>query len=104
MVEVGADPARTTALIGPAICGRCYEVPAAMRDEVAAVVPATASETVLGTPSLDLVAGARALLEDAGVAVTTSGVCTAEDDRFYSYRRDGVTGRFAAVVMVSADG
>ena len=48
--------------------------------------------------------GAVSVLEAAGVgAVHTLGICTAEDDRFYSYRRSGVTGRFAGVVMLDRD-
>lgn len=52
MAEAGADPARMTALIGPAACGHCYEVPAAMRDEAAAAVPETFATTRQGTPPL----------------------------------------------------
>ena len=104
MVDIGADPARMTAVIGPSICGRCYEVPESMREEVEAVVPGTACETRAGTAGLDLPAGALGVLRAAGVSATAMGICTAEDDRFYSYRRDGVTGRFAGVVMLSTDG
>lgn len=50
MVRLGADPSRMIARTGPAVCGRCYEVPAAMRDEVAKSVPASWSETSWGTP------------------------------------------------------
>jgi YfiH family protein len=103
MNGLGAEPSRTTAVIGPSICGCCYEVPEAMREEVAAAVPGTACETSAGTPGLDLVAGALGVLRKAGVDATAMGICTAEDDRFYSYRRDGVTGRFAGVVMLSGD-
>lgn len=101
MVALGAAPARMTAVVGPAICGRCYEVPDGMRDEVDSAVPGTAARTRDGTPSLDLVAGAVRVLEAAGVSrVRSVGVCTAEDARYYSYRRDGVTGRFAGVIML----
>jgi hypothetical protein len=104
MVGLGGDPATTQAVIGPAICGRCYEVPAQMRDEVEALVPGTATQTRQGTPGLDLPAGAAAVLSAAGVAcVSDLGICTAEDERVYSYRRDGVTGRFAGVVMLDLD-
>ena len=34
MVSAGARVDAVEVLLGPAICGRCYEVPAAMRDEV----------------------------------------------------------------------
>lgn len=50
MVRLGADPARITARTGPAVCGRCYEVPEALRAEVAAVEPAAYAETSWGTP------------------------------------------------------
>jgi YfiH family protein len=101
MADLGAEATHIAAVIGPSICGRCYEVPEAMRDEVDAVVPGTACETAAGTAGLDLVAGALAILRQAGVAARATRICTAEDDRFYSYRRDGVTGRFAGVVMVT---
>lgn len=101
MVGLGAEPARTQAVIGPAICGRCYEVPAGMQDEVAAAVPGAAAGTSRGTASLDLPAGAVRLLRGLGLAaVTDTGVCTLEDPRFYSYRRDGLTGRHAGVVVL----
>jgi YfiH family protein len=104
MAGLGAEPARMAAVIGPAICGRCYEVPAAMQAEVAAAVPGTACTTASGSAGLDLPAGALGLLRAAGVAARSTGICTAEDERFYSYRRDGLTGRFAGVVMLSPDG
>ncbi|MGN6473740.1 MAG: peptidoglycan editing factor PgeF [Mycobacteriales bacterium] len=104
MTDLGAQPGRTVATIGPAICGRCYEVPAEMQAEVEAAVPGTACETAKGTSGLDLPAGALGVLGAAGVQAAAVGICTAEDPRFYSHRRDGVTGRFAGVVMLSADG
>jgi YfiH family protein len=86
------------AWLGPSICGSCYEVPAALRDQVAAAVPATWSTTSWGTPALDLPAGARSQLEDAGVGVEYAGPCTLETDSLYSYRRSTDTGRFAGLV------
>src|SRR5690606_10341376 len=67
MREHGADPARTTAAIGPAACGRCYEVPARMRDEGAAAVPAAYCTTSKGTPGLDIRAGIAEQLAAEGV-------------------------------------
>ena len=86
------------AWLGPSICGRCYEVPAALQAEVAAAVPATRSSTSWGTPGLDLPAGARSQLEAAGVSVEYAGACTLETESLYSYRRDRETGRFAGLV------
>ena len=101
MTGAGADPAAMTALIGPGICGRCYEVPAQLRDDVAAAVPAAHCVTRAGTPGLDLRSGIAAQLAAAGVRqVQADGRCTAEDPDLYSYRRDGVTGRFAGLVWL----
>ena len=89
--------------VGPAICGRCYEVPAEMQAEVAAAVPAARTTTAAGTRGLDLPAAVRSQLVAAGVRVSgPPAPCTREDDRYYSHRRDGVTGRFAMVAMLSA--
>ncbi|MGX5717056.1 polyphenol oxidase family protein [Arthrobacter sp. MAHUQ-56] len=96
MASLGASGIR--AWLGPSICGACYEVPAALRDEVAELVPASWSATSWGTPALDLPAGARSQLEAAGVQVEYSGACTLETESLYSYRRDRNTGRFAGVV------
>jgi hypothetical protein len=104
MVGLGADPAAIHAVIGPSVCGRCYEVPAAMLAEVDAAVPGTAARTLNGTPSLDLGKGAVNILTSAGVnRIVLLGICTMEDERFYSFRRSQNTGRFAGVVMRSAD-
>lgn len=104
MCERGADPARMTAAIGPAACGRCYEVPSEMRDEVAAVVPAAYATTSKGTPGLDIRAGVAEQLASAGVArVSRDGRCTIEDPGLYSYRREGRTGRFAGYVWLKED-
>jgi YfiH family protein len=101
LVARGADPSRTVAAIGPAICGRCYEVSPELRAEVAAVLPATSCTTDRGTPGLDLPAGVAAVLAAAGVrTVIDLGLCTREDPRFYSYRRDGRTGRHAGVLVL----
>lgn len=90
-----------TAWIGPHVCGACYEVPAEMRDEVAALVPETRATTSWGTPSLDLGAGVEAQLRAADVAVTRVSGCTLHDDGLHSYRRDGSkSGRIAGLVWM----
>jgi YfiH family protein len=101
MVARGADAGRITAIIGPSVCGRCYEVPAAMRDEVAAIVPEAYAETSWGTPAVDVAAGVRAQLARAGVrAVDAPAVCTLESTDHFSYRRDRTTGRLAGYVWL----
>jgi YfiH family protein len=86
------------AWLGPSICGNCYEVPAGLQDEVSAVVPAARTTTSWGTPGLDLPAGARSQLDQAGVSVEYSGPCTLETPSLFSYRRNSNTGRFAGLV------
>ena len=105
LVHAGAQPSRLRAVVGPSISGAAYEVPEAMRDEVAAVLPETWATTAWGTPALDLPAGVVAVLARAGVQdVRSLGICTTTDDRFYSHRlagrRTGTTGRFAGVVRL----
>ncbi|MGZ4666456.1 MAG: peptidoglycan editing factor PgeF [Frankiaceae bacterium] len=98
----GAHPRHTTAWVGPAICGRCYEVPAAMRADVARVAPAAAAATRAGRPALDLPAAVVEQLIAAGVVdIRRDGRCTAEDPDLFSYRRDGRTGRTAGVVLLT---
>ncbi|XUL87541.1 peptidoglycan editing factor PgeF [Streptomyces galilaeus] len=101
MTELGADPARIVARTGPAVCGRCYEVPADMRADVAAVEPAAYAETSWGTPAVDVTAGAHAQLDRLGVRDRErSPVCTRESGDHFSYRRDRTTGRLASYVWL----
>jgi YfiH family protein len=99
----GLGAAQLVAWIGPHACGRCYEVPAAMRDDVAAVVPEARSETSWGTPAVDLGAGVRAQLQAVPevVEIVDVGRCTIEDPALYSFRRDGArAGRHAGIIWV----
>lgn len=102
MADLGATPQGTSAVVGPAVCGRCYEVPPALADEVESQVAGTRATTRRGTPSVDLAAGARQVLTSAGLAqVSVVGGCTLEQpDRWFSYRRDRVTGRHAGLVRL----
>ncbi|MGW4564666.1 peptidoglycan editing factor PgeF [Streptomyces sp. NPDC004561] len=101
MVELGAAPDRIVARTGPAVCGRCYEVPEPMRAEVAAVEPAAHAETSWGTPAVDVSAGVHAQLDRLGVCDRAqSPVCTLESDEHFSYRRDRTTGRLAGYVWL----
>jgi YfiH family protein len=89
------------AWIGPHICGRCYEVPAPMREEVAAAVPESSAETSWSTPALDLGAGVTAQLRDAGAEVVDASRCTREGDDLWSHRRQGASaGRLGGLVWV----
>ncbi|GAA3138329.1 peptidoglycan editing factor PgeF [Streptomyces rameus] len=101
MESLGADPARIVARTGPAVCGRCYEVPETMRAEVAAVEPEAHAETSWGTPAVDVSAGVHAQLDRLGVCDRAqSPVCTLESGDHFSYRRDRATGRLAGYVWL----
>jgi YfiH family protein len=101
MIDAGGSPAGMRALIGPAICGGCYEVPGDMQDRVSAIVPAARCTTAAGTAGLDIAAGVRAQLATAGVGVITADErCTRESPELYSHRRDGLTGRFAGLIWL----
>ncbi|WP_077489529.1 polyphenol oxidase family protein [Sinomonas mesophila] len=98
-----AGAAGLAAWLGPSICGGCYEVPAALREEVEAAVPGTAATTSWGTPALDLPAGVLRQLEAEGVpAHTDAAACTYEEHALYSHRRAPGEGRFAGLVWSHA--
>ncbi|MFR9795565.1 peptidoglycan editing factor PgeF [Streptomyces sp. MS06] len=101
MSALGAETSRIVARTGPAVCGRCYEVPAAMRAEVSAAEPAAHAETSWGTPAVDVTAGVHAQLTRLGVRDRgQSPVCTRESHDHFSYRRDRTTGRLAGYVWL----
>ena len=88
------------AQLGASICGRCYEVPQELADEVIAKHPVASSLTNNLTPALDL---PRALIADlvaSGVTYEASPICTLENDEYFSYRRHNITGRNAGVVWL----
>ncbi len=98
MRRLGARIERVEALLGPSACGQCYEVPARMQTDVEARLPGSACRTHQGSAGLDLRAGLWRQLAAAGVArVGVDPRCTIEEPVLYSYRRDGVTGRLAAL-------
>ena len=98
MEEMGAGA--ITAHIGPAICGTCYEVSEEVFQEVVSKHPATKSQTIKGTPALDLIAGVRAVLSEEGLDIKSKFECTVESPDLFSYRRDGLTGRQAGIVSL----
>ncbi|GHH78084.1 peptidoglycan editing factor PgeF [Kitasatospora indigofera] len=104
MVELGARPERIVAATGPAVCGRCYEVPEELRARVSALVPAAYARTSWGTPALDVPAGVAAQLADAGVTeLVRSSDCTLESADHFSYRREQRTGRLASYVWLGSE-
>jgi len=92
----GITSSEMRAELGPSICGQCYEVDGAMFDDVTNQIPATASSD----SCLNIEAGLVSLLEENGIAWSSLGECTAHNNAYFSYRRDGVTGRQAGVITL----
>lgn len=100
----GSRPEELEVLIGPGICGRCYEVGPEVADPLAGrygrreryLAPQAGSRSLL-----DLVALTRLQLEDSNVPadrVREAGWCTREDDRWFSHR-GGRPGRFLCAIV-----
>ncbi|UQX09464.1 peptidoglycan editing factor PgeF [Candidatus Mycobacterium methanotrophicum] len=101
MVAAGAHLPDISALLGPAVSGRNYEVPAVMADEVEAALPGSRTTTSAGTPGLDLRAGIARQLKTLGLsAIDVDPRCTVDDVSLFSHRRDAPTGRLASVVWI----
>jgi YfiH family protein len=101
MCDAGAHVEDISVLLGPAVSGRNYEVPAAMAADVEAALPGSRTTTSRGTPGLDLRAGIARQLMDLGVtAIDTDPRCTVDDRNLFSHRRDAPTGRLASVVWM----
>src|SRR5271167_595119 len=80
MLGLGAHAGDISALLGPAVSGSNYEVPAAMADEVEAVLPGSRTTTAAGTPGLDLRAGIACQLRNLGItSIDIDPRCTMAD-------------------------
>lgn len=102
MVKLGAKPANIQALLGPAAAGESYEVPAPMAADVEAHLPGSATTTAKGTPGLDIRAGIVRQLMSVGVThIDADPRDTITDEAFFSYRREGTTGRQAGVIWLT---
>ncbi len=105
--EYGSDPSGMLAAIGPAIGPECYEVDEPVMGPVRQAFPFwkdLAESRGSGLWSLDLAKANRIELAQAGLKernIHDLGLCTAcHPDQFYSFRREGRTGRMLAVIMI----
>ena len=101
MLSLGAHVEDLSVLLGPAVSGANYEVPAAMADEVEAALPGSRTTTSAGTPGLDLRAGIACQLRGLGVtSIDADPRCTVADPSLFSHRRGAPTGRLASLVWM----
>ena len=104
MVELGATPANIQVLLGPAAAGRNYEVPEGMANDVEAHLPGSKTRTTKGTWGVDVRAGLiRQLMSKGVTAIEADPRCTIEDTDFFSYRRQGKTGRQAGLIWLEEE-
>ena len=102
MRELGARPHAIQALLGPAASGKNYEVPPSMAADVEKHLPGARSTTTQGTAGLDIRAGLVRQLMGLGVtAIEADPRCTIAEKDFFSYRREGRTGRQAGVIWLT---
>jgi polyphenol oxidase len=106
VAALDCDPAKLVAWLGPAIGPRAFEVGGEVREAFVARDGGSAGAFRSGREGrwlADLPALARRRLAAAGVAEVSGGeLCThSEPARFYSYRRDGATGRMAALAWLA---
>ncbi|MFC0228535.1 purine nucleoside phosphorylase YfiH [Serratia aquatilis] len=104
VAHFSAVPDKITAWLGPAIGPRQFEVGAEVRDAFIAVDKAAADAFIPhGEKFLaDIYLLARQRLQRAGIFAIYGGErCTmTQMSHFFSYRRDGVTGRLASLIWV----
>ena len=101
--QMDEAPGEIMAWLGPAIGPKVYEVGEDVRqafEEEQRIYFKKSGDGWL----LDLYGVARCILIQLGIAAIYGGhFCTfSESDRFFSYRRDGVTGRMASVIWLQS--
>ncbi|AJI96305.1 hypothetical protein BD65_2737 [Yersinia ruckeri] len=104
LAAFSAKPASIIAWLGPAIGPRQFEVGAEVKQAfVSADSQAALAFTPFGDKYLaDIYLLARQRLQAAGIHGVFGGdLCTVSDEqRFFSYRREGITGRLASLIWL----
>lgn len=98
-------PPHLMAWLGPAISQDCFEVGDEVRAAFVATQPQAAAAFVPGKPGkwfADIYMLARLRLNALGITkIYGAGRCTCrESEQFFSYRRDGVTGRMGTFIWL----
>ncbi len=85
---------KITGVVGPHICGTCYEVDQSMFDEITKLHPATKSTG----RNLNLFAGLAAQISE--IPLVNLNICTLENPDYFSFRRGGESGRQVGVICL----
>ncbi|MEY3325303.1 MAG: hypothetical protein RL694_190 [Actinomycetota bacterium] len=98
--KYGIQNSEISAEIGASICAKCYEVDTDVYEDVIRQVPEASTNNLSpnGKPCLGVEAGLISLLEQQGIRWSSINRCTIHDPGYFSYRRDGITGRQAGVI------
>jgi len=96
----GAQLSHTQAVIGPAICANCYEVPVERVEMFRKVRP----EAISSAKNLDLISGVASVLAPQVTQIHEIAGCTFEKSELFSFRRVAgqPTGRGGLVLAMSA--
>ena len=111
LLENGSVDSHILAWIGPAIGPQAFEVGQDVVEaftDAGVIYPQEAFSPITHQPGkylADIYLLARSRLEAVGVEFIYGGeFCTVtQADQFFSYRRDGITGRFASLIWIDGD-
>lgn len=109
IAAMAVAPGELLTWLGPAIGPARFEVGDEVRAAFIGSNPGAAEAFVPSSPGkwlADIYLLAKHRLRAAGLtSIHGGGLCTVSDgERYFSYRRDGVTGRMATLIWLAADG
>lgn len=98
LVQAGGSLADVQAVIGPSICGHCYEVSEELAQQVSDLFPTA----FVDSKHVDLGRAVHDWLSAKGIAVQRIAGCTFEDSKLFSFRRANgrPTGRGGLVAVL----
>lgn len=106
LTKMNSKPDTLLAWIGPAICQKCYTTGKEVYEQFIHNYPFSASDFISQNDVFlaNLPGIAKQILEQQGIRVSQSGVCTFEDSsRYFSYRQEKQTGRIASLIWFNKE-
>ncbi|MBI9000855.1 peptidoglycan editing factor PgeF [Corynebacterium sp. CCM 9185] len=104
MTDLGAQPGRLHVWMGAAASGVNYELPEPILADLESRLPGVRTRTATGTWGADLRIGISLQLAELGVTHIDADLrCTVADRSFFSYRREGTTGRQAGLIWMPGE-